>query len=349
VRGRTVAICALLAAAPARVIAAPTADVVILWTSDPAPGLTGAVGDAARRAGAALIDVSPAAREVESAAPWIRQGIDGYGALNYKRAREALDHAAELVDRTGGAGLDVTALGDLFLYRGMVRAQENDEAGAWEDFVVATTIDPTRALDPAGFAPRAVAVHARARAEVATRGRAKVTIAPAGCDVRIDGTPVAGAVAEVTIGRHWLRAECSGRAPVGRRLDVDRPELAVDVAGPPIEPPADAALAIQARTAGARAFIAVTVRGGVATARRLALDGAEQARAAVASAEASLVGDAVTALLTPPAPVEQKKWYQSRWVWAVAGAAVASAILIPIAAQGSGDRRVDIEPVGGPW
>jgi hypothetical protein len=196
---------------------------------------------------------------------------------------------------------------------------------------------------------------AQARAQIAAtpRGRVKL-VGPAGCRVRIDGAAIGAAEVELAFGRHWLDAACEGRLPVRRRLVVDRAMLEVPVAGAEIKPPDDAALLIQARTASARAIVAVTMIGRTAVVRRIGVDGKEQDRASVAlrgapAADARVVSLAVSRLLAPPPPADKAPWYQSRWVWAAAGAAVASAILIPIAASGSGSApSVSVRPSGVP-
>lgn len=348
-RAAPVVVCALAIATPAA--AAPAADVVIMWTAEPSAPVTAAITDAARRAGAAVIDTSPAPTERPNLRPLVERGIDAYGALEVETALTALDTAAEQVDHTGAAGLDTVALGDLFLYRGLIHAHRGDDARAWDDFVTAATIEPTRVLDPARFPPRAVEQHGRALAAIATRLRGRVTLAPATCRIQIDGAPVTAGSVELGFGRHWLRAECAGHEPTGRRIEVDRAELALDVAGRAIAPPTDDELVIQGRSAGARAFVVVAIRGGVAIVRRIGIDGREQDRASVTTTgarDAGPVADAVTRLLAAPA-VARRAWYRSGWVWAAAGAAIASAILIPIALGNSGGTpAVILRPDGVP-
>jgi hypothetical protein len=351
VRAGLVVACALATAAPAA--AAPVADVVIVWTAEPAPALTAAIGDAARRADAALIDVSPAVEERPDLRPLVTRGIDAYGALELENALTALDAAADQVDRTGAAGLDPASLGDLFLYRGLIHAHRGDDARAWDDFVIAATIAPTRVLDPARFPPRAIEQHGRALAAVATRARGTVTLAPAACSIRIDGAAVTTVSIELAFGVHWLRAECAGHAATGRRFEVDRGELAVEVAGPALAPPTDDELVIQGRSAGARAVVAVTIRGEIALVRRLGIDGREQDRASVATGGADAadrIGDAVTRLVAARvATPSRRRWYHSGWVWAAAGALVASAILVPIAlSDRGGTAAVVVRPEGVP-
>ena len=116
----TVALGALL---PASTMAAPAADVVVVW----APGAKVApIEEVARRAGAAVVDRSPLADGVPDTASLLQRGIEAYDALRLDDAWEALDEARALADRTGAAGLTQAQLADLFLYRGLVKIQQND-------------------------------------------------------------------------------------------------------------------------------------------------------------------------------------------------------------------------------
>jgi hypothetical protein len=334
--------------------AAPAADVVVAWSAAPLGPIGDAVADTAGRAGAAYIDTSPEAVPLPDARPLIKRGIAAYGALEFDAALTALDAAAAIVDQTGAAFVDTTALGDLFLHRALAHTQRGEDARAWDDFLIAAGVDPTRVLDPAGFPPRAVErfQHARAQVSATPRGRVKL-IGPAGCAVRIDGAPVGGAELDLVFGRHWLEAACPGRAAVRHRLVVDRAALDTSLAGAEISPPRDEALLIQGRTAAARAIVAVTIVARTAVVRRLGLNGKQQDRASVvlrgpAPADARAVALAVGRLLAPP-PSDRGPWYRSRWAWAAAGAIAASAILIPLAATAEGSASsVTVRPGGVP-
>src|SRR5262249_14268030 len=133
--------------------AAPAADLVVVW----APNANVApVEDAARKAGAAPIDRSPPPPAAPDAARFIRLGIEAYDALRLEDALAALDHARAAIDRSGAAGVTTAQLADLFLYRSLVRTQQGDAPGAWDELVIAATIDPARVLDPARFPPRVI-------------------------------------------------------------------------------------------------------------------------------------------------------------------------------------------------
>ena len=119
----------MAAVVPSRTQAAPAADVVLVW----APGAKLApIEDAARQAGAAVIDRSPAAIAVPNTASTLRRAIEAYDALRFDEAWETLDEARALADRTGAAGLSQTQLADLFLYRGLVKIQQGEMSAYWD-------------------------------------------------------------------------------------------------------------------------------------------------------------------------------------------------------------------------
>ena len=145
-----------------------------------------------------------------------------------------------------------------------------------------------------------------------------------------------------------MSAACPGAAPWGARVDVAEPAARVRVAAAPLEPPPEDEALMQARTAGARGLVIAEVRGGVATLRSLGLDGRERDRRTVAvgapAADAlAPAAGALRGLLQPRAP---EKWYRSRWVWAAGAAALATAIVLPLAAALSNDAPRGVTVVG---
>jgi hypothetical protein len=324
----------LVLAATAPALAAPAADLVVVW----APGMrTAPVETAARRAGAAVIDQSPKPAGTAPTAQLVQTGVSAFDSLKFDDAWQALERARSEADRTGADGLTQAQLSDLFLYRGLVRAQQGDEAASWEELVAANTIDPTRELDPGRFPPRTRSDFERARETVRTKARAKLTVqVPEGCATVVDGRPASGPI-DLVVGPHWINTRCPDRRPQGYRVEITG-DVRVPIEPSPYLPPNDSELLIQARTAGARAFVVVEVRGNVATARLVGLDGRERDRKTIAvSGDLAPVADGVTALLTPP---PERRWYRSRWVWAAGGAALAAAILVPITAFLANDSTV---------
>jgi len=314
-----------------RALAAPKADLVVVW----APGLrTAPVEAAARRAGAAMIDTSPTPAGAATTAQLVGAGVQAYDALEFDRAWQSLEQARSEADRTGADGLTQAQLSDLFLYRALVRAQQGDEANGWEELVAANTIDPTRELDPGRFPPRVRADFERARETVKTKARGKLTVqAPEGCATSVDGRPAPGPI-DLVVGQHWVSTRCPDRQPEGFRIELTG-DVRLPIEPRPFLPPNDTELLVQARTAGARAFVVVEVRGGVATARLVGLDGRERdRRTAQINGDLAPIAADIESLLAPP---PDRHWYESRWMWAAGGAAVAAAILIPLTAYLAND------------
>ncbi|MBA3501990.1 MAG: hypothetical protein M4D80_27485 [Myxococcota bacterium] len=341
------------------VFAAPAADVVVLWAEQPVPQINAAIGDAAARNSAAYIDASRDAATLPDPKPLIKRGIAAYGSLELEGAINSLNAAAELVDQTGAAGLDATTLADLYLYRALSYASRGDDPRSWDDFVTVAGVQPTRVLDPANFGPRVVDRFGQARAHVAALPRGKVTLASGAgtrCSIRIDGGAITTSELELPFGHHWVDATCDGRAPVRRRLDVDRVAIEIKIAGAEVAPPDDTALLVQGRTAGSKAMLLVTVRPRSALLRRLGIDGKEQDRQTITlhgtdRDRGDLVA-AVNRMLAPPEPTRKDPWYKSRWVWAAAGGVVIGAILLPFALRNDGNAPEVIgkpQFPGDPW
>jgi hypothetical protein len=335
----------VLGARPAA--AAPSADVVVVW----APGAkVGPIEQVARQAGAAVIDRSPAATAVPATAGILKRGIDAYDALRFDDAWTTLDEARALADRTGGAGLTQSQLADLFLYRGLVKIQQGELNAYWDELVTSVVIDPVRVLDPARFPPRVAAELARVHQALADRKRATLAVdAPPGCATLIDGAAASAvASAQPLVGSHWVYVTCADRAPWGTRVELTGDQLVV-ARNAALAPPTDDEVLIQARTVGAKAYVAVEIRSGVGTARLVGVDGRERNRRSVA-----ITGDlrplalAVDQLLAPP---KTTRWYDSRWVWAAGAAVVAAAIVIPVTAAATRNDSPStwtVQP-GYPW
>jgi hypothetical protein len=319
---------ALAVALPPHAVAAPAADVVVVW----APGKKlASIEEVARRVGAAVIDRSPAANAAPPTASTLKRGIDAYDALRLDDAWAALDEARVLADQTGAAGLSQAQLADLFLYRGLVKIQQGDHTAYWDELVTSVIIDPVRVLDPARFPPRVASELSRVHQAIQDRKRATLAIdEPPGCTAVIDGAP-ASAVgsAQPLVGSHWVSVTCADRAPWGTRVELTGDQLVV-ARNTVLAPPTDDEVLIQARTAGATAFVLVEVSGGVGTARLVGVDGRERDRRSVAiTGDVAPLAGAVQALLAPAA---KTSWYQKRWAWAAGAALAAAAILVPVTA-----------------
>lgn len=329
---------------PARAIAAPRADVVIVW----APGRDVApLAAAARDAGAALLDRSPppAAETVPTDA--LARGIDAYEDLRLDEAWAALSEARTRADRSGGVGLGEAALSDLSLYRGLVLIQRGDPTAAWDELVAAVAVMPARVPDPARFAPRVLAELTRARdAVLAQPAVALEVIAPPGCTIVIDGVARATATTALRAGPHWLHARCAGGATWGARVEAHEAHTRVTITPTAPRPPDDDALLVQARAAGARGTVLIVAHDAIVSLRLIGSDGRERARRLVAAeAGDAAIAAALAALLRPEARVS---WTRSRWVWAVGAAAVVAAIAIPVTAAIVSDDTAGSATIRGP-
>jgi len=333
--------------------ASPAADLVIYWAPSTAPpALADRAAAATRAAGAGFLDRRPAPRPPIEVAGLLQRGRSAYDALQFEDAVAVLDRAAAATVGDGAAGLTATELADVFLYRGLAWIQRGDDDRAWDDLVTAARLAPTRVLDPMRFPPRAIEAWTRAEAAIAGAPRARLIVAtPGDCAITIDGALVGAASVEVTVGAHWVRVACRDQPAWGQRVEVSPAGATVEP--PLVQAPTDDELLIQARATGARALVVVAVESGAITLRKLAIDGRELERRTVATAAAD-AAEATAAALTellaaPSAPAA--RWYQSRWVWAAAGATAVAAVLVPVLA-GRRDTAptIVVRPAGlPPW
>ena len=325
----------ILAIAGAEAEARPSADLVIVW----APGAqVEPVAAVAREAGAAVIDRSPPPPAPADTAAVVKRGIAAYDALQIADAVKLLDEARAVADRTGGAGLSQTELSDLFLYRGLVKTQQGDATGAWDELASSVIVAPTRVLDPARFPPRVAAEIERARIAVEGRGARALTVdAPTGCAVVIDGIAAGDAAPPRIIGPHWVHVTCADRAPWGARIEITT-DTTIAARNAVIKAPTADEMLIQARTAGAQAFVVAEVVGRIGTARLVGVDGRERDRRTVSVTTTLAPLAAVVRDLLAPPPIARTRWYQSKWVWAAGAAVIAAAILVPITATAASDN-----------
>jgi hypothetical protein len=331
-------------------VAAPAADLVVVW----APGARIApVEQVAHAHGAAVIDRSPHPTATAQTAEKLRAAISTYNTLAFQQAKDQLDAVRSEIDANGAAGLSPAQLSDLFIYRGLARGQLGDESGSFDDLVIAAGIDPTRSLDPQVFTPKQIDEFARAKEAVAQRPHGKVTLdVPAGCTATLDAAPATAPV-DRAAGYHWVRVACPDREPRGQPVLLTGGDITVPIQPAPYLPPSDSDLLVQARTAGSRAVIVVEVHGNVGTARLVGLDGRERDRRTVSlGSDLGPLADAVGDLLAPP---PEHHWYQSKWTWAAGGVAAAAIILVPLTAAiagSNGDSTFHARPTfpgGGPW
>lgn len=348
---RVLALTALvIAVAASPALAKPAADVVIVW----APGAKVApIEAAARDAGVAVIDRSPAARAARETSATIARGIAEFEALHTDEAAKLLDEAKAEVDRTGAADLSQNTLSDLFLYRARVASERGETAVAWEGYTTAMIVAPTRVVDPGHVSPSVRAELERARTAVAGRPKAALVVsALSGCRVMIDGAPATQA--PYVIGPHWVHVECADREPWGTRVELVAADTRIQAGNAPIAAPTDEELLVQARAVAARAFVSVRVQGGVAQLRLVSSDGRElDRRAARIERDLGPAASALKSLLVEKGvEVVERRWYRSPWFWAGVGAIVGAGIAIPIALS-AGDpattSRFDFPNVPAEW
>jgi hypothetical protein len=303
-----------------------------------------ALARAAERMGAAFVDLSPAPDPAPEAPLHLRRAIEAYHDFRYAEALTSADAGVAEAARTGADGLSATDLSDLLIYRALAHTEKGDAARAWEDFVRAAALDPSRKLDPVRYSPRVVDTFARAAKSVLATAPATLAITAADdCRVGVDGRDAAGQRAlTVMRGEHYLRVVCPRRERYGAVVLVAAERHAVTPAlrARPV-PDARAAREL-ARERGIARVVWATVAG---TRPLLTLElytgGAPRPRAQAAvgvagDRSATAIGKALERLVAPPVtptvvqkPPPPTPWYQKPWVWGVAGVAVTSAILIP--------------------
>lgn len=367
----------LLAEAPAHAQAASGPSVVLFWTSagqadaSARAALLPVVERAARRAGAVSADLSPPAAPAPVVADQVARAIAAYDAMRFSDAAFDLDAAAVIAAEQGGRGLGRDQLVDLFLYRALARTETGNTAGAWDDFVRAATLDPTRLLDPARFRPSAVKSFTLAVEEVKKRAAVALTVAaPAGSKVVIDGRPSGrDRVSESLLpGEHYVWVERPAAAPFARVVTLSAAsELAVpeDAA----QPPSDAELARRAARLGSGQVLVVALRrdGGVALVEMRSIgprgatlrgvvrlgpspeagarDVERQMGRALRAMRSELARGSVATTTTPP----PARWYQSRWLWLGIGVVATAAAFTPfVFDSGGGDSPTDaaLDPSG---
>ena len=121
-----------------------------------------------------------------TAAEKLKVGIEATRKLDFAGALAALDGAANEVAARGGAGLDATALSDLFLYRGWATARADFNPAhvpevaartqAYADIARAAMVSPGRELNAQQFPPAMVEDWTRARADVRERAQGTLIV-----------------------------------------------------------------------------------------------------------------------------------------------------------------------------
>jgi hypothetical protein len=322
---------------------------------------------AARARATAVVDLSPAPEVAAEAKQHLERSIKAYHAFEYPAALEHLRQGLADAEKNGAHGLDSRELGDLYLYRALTRTQLGDPEAAWADFVQAAVIDPTRKLDAMQFPPRTVEAFERATNAVREDGAAEVVIqAPPSCRVLVDGrSQPARAPIALYRGEHFFRIECSGRLPwIARRLVTEPVELSPRFPAP-ARPSREEVLAEARRRAAPAVLWARVVdgRGGATLTMRLidaesgttrgsvVIAARPERDAAITEAASALLASGETAgelIAVPSRPAATATpWYRRPWVWGIAGAAVATAVLLPFVLDQPDPRGFDVTLGGG--
>ena len=367
-----VAFARLVPAAPA---AASPSPVVFFWSSSSRadsqarPRLIAAVNAVAAARRARVLDLSPPPVRVPDTAGRVARAVAAYDAMRFAEAIGELDAAATAAAEHGAWGLSRDGLVDLYLYRALAKTEAGDEAGAWNDFVRAATIDPSRILDPARFRPSAVKSFTRAVGLVSARAPFSLTVqAPSGSRIFVDGRSTGrDQVSESLLpGEHYLWVERPSAPPFARTVTLAA-AVTVTVPEDAARPPDDSDLRRRAARLGAGTPLVIALsrqdgvamaelrsleprgallRGAVRLGPSLEADARDLGQAAARALDELAVAPAVQLVASPP-PAEERRWYQSRWMWLAVGAAGALLATSPFLFDSSGDparREAALDP-----
>lgn len=321
----------------------------------------------AQARGTALLDLSPEPPPRPEAGQHLRRAIEAYQSFDYERAQTEVQAVLDEVGRTGGAGLSAGELGDAHIHAALVATERGNATAAWEHFVQAVVLDPSRRLDPVRYPPRVVESFERALAAVGESPPAAVRVdVDRACEVALDGRPAhPGDTVPIARGAHYLRVRCAGHADHGGRVLVARdsvtlrPELVAEA-----RPSAAALRALAGQRGAARvlAAVAVLASGAAPTLTLTLIDvatGKERGRVLASlgqdtpetraglrrAAERLLDDDLGDPRVRAPAR-EPTPWYRRPWVWGVTGAAVGAAVLLPFVLDRDGSSGFDVRPGG---
>jgi hypothetical protein len=333
------------AAGHAAAAPAPAGTVAIYWQppGEPPPGDTvrTAFTGAVRPLTARLIDASQPVPGAISLAPELEAAKADYARFAFPDAITRLDALQRSADAHGGGDLDARQLSEIFLYRGLSRLETGAADAAWDDLVRAARLDLARIMDPASFPPRAVNAYKRAVAEAAQLPQVELEVkAPADAVVRVDGAPIAG-VAGVMLGQHFIAVSAEGYEPWAG---------VVSVAGvhqrfvPPLRayrsPDGDRLLALANDPTARRLLLGAlerTATGWRFVARDITLPDGKFTTETITLGEAPAAPaiEALVRRLSPQGQVRGKSSPTRWWIWAAAGAVVATATITVIALSSS--------------
>jgi hypothetical protein len=335
--------------------APPETTVAVYWQPPEVSAIGGAVrgafGDAARSIGARVIDAGAVEPPAASLVPALEAAKSAYSRFGFRDAVAAFDALQRAADAAGGGDLDGRQLSEIFLYRGLAKLEAMSPEAAWDDLVNAARLEPTRALDPARFPPRAVTTYKRAAAEAAALPRAELILdVPPDAVVRVDGVRSPPATA-VTLGQHFVSVAADGYEPWAAVVPVSGAPTRFK---PPIHlhrpPPVDKLVALAGRPEPQHLLVGALEKaptGWSFTVRDIKLSDGRSISDAVTLGDvptrAAVAG--LVHRVRPPAAEPRRRWLP----WAIgAGAAVLITGAIAIAAA-SGDASPNVVGDLGPW
>ena len=182
-----------------------------------------------------------AARETSLREP-LAEALSAYRALRIDEAADALTRLAAAAQGVGGGDLDTRSLADLYLHLGLCALERSNSELAWDSFVRAVRVDPSRALDPAQVPPRATAAHRRAQTELAQLPSVELELRiPADARAHIDGDDGHGPGSlgrRLVPGPHFVRVDLLGYEPYRGVIAVSSPN---EIFAPTLRPPGESA------------------------------------------------------------------------------------------------------------
>jgi len=271
---------------------------------------------------------------LEPAVPSLRKrlaaAVADYEALHLDDAAQAFATLATDIASEGGGDLDRRALCDAFLDAGLTLLELGRTERAWEAFVAAARIDPTRTIDPAHVTPRGATAFHRAVTELTTAARVELAIEiPPGSTLRLDGEPQTASKVAVLPGVHYAGVSAPGFETWRGVVTATPPAVVLRPTPRPIQPPAIedpqlvASVALHRR--GTDGAWSLRVRARQPSGRHVELEEAlgpspgPQTSALVLAALGAESG-AHVALVAPAPPPKKTPLVKRWWFWTAIGA-----------------------------
>jgi hypothetical protein len=363
-------VCALAATLPARARGdeEPPHPVAFVWFGEPDPtGADQAFLALGRRQGAPAVRETPGRLAEEPLSLKLSRAVSQAQALDFKRALQSFDEVEREAVARGGGSLSEGELVDLYAARAGTFSAVGNDADAWNDLVQAAVLAPGRPLDPARYPPRLIEAARRANQSLPPAVKLVVNAQPGDALVIVDGQLLGRGRVELQrpVGRHFVRVERPGFAPVGRTVDLSQSGAELKIALEPARAPSPDELARRGLLADAKKTLGayITGREGHASLSLVLVDdhsGAIDGRVALpaddrltsgglaAAVDALLGAEGARAnpVLRPPVP-----WYRRPLGWGLVGGGAASAALaiglgVGLSSKGPGGvaTHVDLGP-----